>query len=426
MNWKKLLFYILNLLYSSLMIFYAILPKFIIIFISAILFVYDFFTMSKEFNKSIGVFIAGLLFLPVSFVSILATPYETLPITWFYLSFLLLMIIVVLKNQLEKKFFLFYQFFISFFLISIIYSKNIVSSLSQFLTISICLFSFQIGEFLKNNFSNKLMEEIQKCYIITSVSVAFQILLQRFWITNTGQIIGHYSLMGGDRIAYAGLMNDYSFASLYLVTAAMLLLILFVETKKVSIINFVILFSFLVFTSILVSARTGIFSLIVTILLYFIFRFKKDFVKVSILSVIGLTSVPFLLNYLTSIRKYERLFDGSGRLELAYKAWNVFLKNPVIGVGFGRDNLVNNYNMIVPHNFFIQYLLQFGIVGFVIIVFNFFIFYMKYSRNNYLMWLFLLCFIGSMLIPDIVSSRFLSVIIVMIMINSSKNSLIQN
>ena len=420
MKLNKIALYLLNLIYSSLMIFYNVLPSFIVVIMSFVLFMYNYFKLSREYNKTIAIFIDGLLFLPVSFVSILATPYSTLPLTWFSISLIILTIIIILKKKLKRLYLLLYFLFLSIFLITIFFSNTLVSAVSQFFTITLCLISLQIGEYLKSNYSEKLLYLVQNCYILTTIAFAFQIIIQRFWILKTGHVIGHYAIMGGNRYAYSGLMGDYSFASLYLVTGAMLILLLYIRGKKRSFLEFFLIFSFVVFASILVSARTGIFSLAITIVLYFLFNFKKNSAKIFLLVILGMIALPFIFNFMTSIRIMDNLLDGSGRVELISKAWNIFLQHPVLGIGFGIDNLKYNYNLVVPHNFFVQYLLQFGIVGFGLLLSNFIVFYQKYKRNNYLMWLFVLCFIGAMLIPDIVSSRFLSTIMIMVIINSEE------
>jgi O-antigen ligase len=74
-------------------------------------------------------------------------------------------------------------------------------------------------------------------------------------------------------------------------------------------------------------------------------------------------------------------------------SWNIFLKNPIIGVGTGdwRDELVKEYlaadmpcnahEQTAPHNQYLRTLLKYGIIGFVIYLFYIFKLY-QFSQSN--------------------------------------------
>lgn len=415
---KDFLFYLINLLYGAFMILYSLIPSIVVAIISLLIFMYDYLSLSKKHPKTISLFYTSILFLPVSFVSILGTNYASLPLTWFSVSVLILMIISIINNKIKKIYAFFYLLFILVFVISLYFTNSYISSLSQFFTVSLCLFAFQIGELLKKDYSTNNVNKGIDLYLLSSLSFAIQILIQRFYILRTGIVIGHYSIMGGNRIAYAGLMSDYSFASLYLVTASFLLFLLFVKYKKISFIRFVLFFALFTFVSIMTSARTGLFSLVVCIMLYILLNFnKKSAGRILLIVILGIVAIPFALHFMSSLRSLDSFLDGSGRIEITQRALSIFKTRPIFGVGFGIENLKYNYGLILPHNYFVQYLLQFGIVGTIVVTLNFIVFYFKNNKYNYLMWMFILCFIGSMLIPDIFSSRFLSVIIILIIIN---------
>ncbi|HFM7253030.1 TPA: hypothetical protein ACG92L_002418, partial [Enterococcus faecium] len=74
--------------------------------------------------------------------------------------------------------------------------------------------------------------------------------------------------------------------------------------------------------------------------------------------------------------------------------------------------------------FFIQYLLQTGIIGTLIILSGFFKFtYEELKKSGCYKWLFLMIVVGAMFIPDIVSSRFLYAIVVLCMISASERTI---
>lgn len=415
---KDIVFYIINLLYGTFMIFSNILPSIIVAIISSIIYLYDYIKLSKKYSKSIALFFNSILFLPVSFISVLGTSYASLPITWFSVSILLLTLIVILTNNLKRIYVFFYILFVTLFVFSLSFISSYMSSLSQFFTISLCLFSLQIGELLKKDSSKNVIYKSLDFYLLSVLSLALQIVIQRFYIMKTGTIIGHYSLMGGNRIAFAGLMSDYSFASLYLVTGSLILLLLYMHYKKISFFKFSVFFLLFTFISILTSARTGFFSLIIVVFLCFLLNLnKKHLGRIMMLSVIAIVAIPFAFHFMASLRTLDSFLDGSGRVELMKRAFSIIEIKPLFGVGFGIENLKSNYGMMLPHNYFIQYLLQFGIIGTLIITLNFITFYTKNKKNNFLMWLFILCFIGAMLIPDIVSSRFLAIVLIIVTMN---------
>jgi O-antigen ligase len=74
-------------------------------------------------------------------------------------------------------------------------------------------------------------------------------------------------------------------------------------------------------------------------------------------------------------------------------SWNIFLKNPIIGVGTGdwRDELVKEYlaadmpcnahEQTAPHNQYLRTLLKYGIIGFIIYLFYIFKLF-QFSKSN--------------------------------------------
>ena len=78
----------------------------------------------------------------------------------------------------------------------------------------------------------------------------------------------------------------------------------------------------------------------------------------------------------------------------------------------------------IPHNFFIQYLAQFGMIGFLIIFMGFFPVVKKnlLDRNSVGKWALVTIIVGAMFIPDIINSHFLSVILLVAVCETYKVS----
>lgn len=223
--------------------------------------------------------------------------------------------------------------------------------------------------------------------------------------------------MGQGRIAYSGLMGDYSFATLYLASGCVLVLIKFMEWGKTNLIPFIIEEVFLLTAIIAVTARTGIAALAVIFVLYFLKNLEKIGWKTTLLLLTGIVAAPIVLNKLVASRSGQSILDSSGRLENYAIALKHSESHPFFGIGLGINNLTTTLHIGVPHNFFVQYLLQIGIFG-IMILLLFFVEYLRrdLNKNSGLKWAFWLIVVGSMLIPDVFSSRFYSAIIVMSML----------
>lgn len=414
--------YIMNLFYSSFMIFYTLMPKTVVIMFSLLINIYNISFFLKDNSIFLSVFLNSILMLPTSFVSILASSYGEFPLTWFSLQILFLTLYIFLKGYASIEYMFVYLLFSIIYIMGLFKTKDIIASFSQFLSISLFFFSFQIGYALKKREeSDKLLDAVI-LYIFSSLSVAFQLIMQIIFINKTNIIIGHYVTMGTSRVAYGGLMNDYSFVTLFLTSSALLLLIYYIETRVIPLPYFIFFETILLTTSVLVSSRTGLISFAITLLIYFTYNFRKINKKFFLVFLLSLFAIPFLIKKLASMRDANTFFDSSGRIGNFSRAVLIIKNNFMIGVGLGANNLVKYYQIGNPHNFFIQYLLQMGVLGVLTILINLCVFIKNNVYKNNLMWLFLLIMVGSMFIPDIFSSRFFNVIVILIMMNSKNLS----
>lgn len=392
--------------YSVLMLFYEIISPFIVIVANIFFIFFMIISLCKEYSLIKSITLISVILIPTSTINLLVKD-TNFYMTWFHLSIILLFICISLNGRINRDYFTYITCFGVVELILLFFLHDIYDGLKQYLMIILFLISFLIGDYLKKNNSLKLCNDITKYYKIGVYSFALQIYLQRLFILKTGIIIGHYSSMGGGRVAYAGLMGDYSFATLYLATGSLLLLLNFINSKRVNFIKLIIMESILIIAMMIISARTGIISLIVTFIFYLIFNIKKINIKAISIIVLSFIFVPYLLNLLM-VSRGQTLLDSSGRLEnyiLSIKYW---LKRPLFGYGLGLNNLKYYTGLQVPHNFFIQYLLQIGVIGTTLLVLPIIKFIKNDIKNNdFKKWVFWLVVIGSMFIPDIVSSRFL-------------------
>lgn len=131
-------------------------------------------------------------------------------------------------------------------------------------------------------------------------------------------------------------------------------------------------------TLILLSGRGPVIALIVTSLLLIIiqFKFNKKMLRNVILALI---IIPFLSSYLYNWKGMERLNDrmeGIGnddksleiRYKLLYSSKDLFLKNPILGIGLGSFGIVVTGidQRVSPHNFLLEIIVEQGLIGFIL------------------------------------------------------------
>lgn len=422
---KKYFFVIAFSLLNVFLIFYDTISP---IVISGLLFV-EFlcvYILYRRYNSSyFSLLYTCIFFIPLSYISILGTSTSSFPISWYHLIIIILSLRTIFLGKMNRNtalflflciLFLFYGF------ANVLITGTGFDGYKQVLMLLLFMFSFVIGSNVsKSNVHTKTMIFT---FICTCITLSLQIILQKFLLDFLGLSVGNVSLMGRGRIAFSGLLSDFSFATLYLACGVFLLFISYVRYKSISTTTFIVFSSVLVFSSLIVSSRTGLFALIVTIVLYILyFLFKYEIVNKRLIIVLafGLLGGFYIVIKLISARGGQSLLDGSGRIQDYLTALNYWKASPFIGIGFGMDNVVTNYNLTVPHNFFIQYLCQGGIIGLFIIIIPFVYFIATYfNKANDYKWLFILIFVGAMVIPDITSSRFLTFAIILICICKEK------
>uniref|UniRef100_UPI0040579FD1 O-antigen ligase family protein n=1 Tax=Agathobacter sp. TaxID=2021311 RepID=UPI0040579FD1 len=411
---------LLIVIYNAIMIFCSYLSQVGVFILSLIFYCFIYSVLRGKYDimaSLLGCIVAAI---PTSFLSVLGTSYGELPINWFSIGVLLLLVYIVIKKRVNGTYLLLIIMYIVFFLISFTQTENYISAIKQGITIFLFLLSFIIGYSFKKSFYN-CISLIQKVYMASVLGTAFQIILQYIYQILFGQTVGRYSVWVS-RVAYSGLFTDYSFASLYLGTGCLFALIMYFELKSIKLRNLMCLEVLLLFPLILTTARTGLYTTIVVCALYILLKFKNHIKKIVPVIIVGFILIPYMWDIFLQLRTNKNIFDSSGRLESYFKALEIFEENILIGIGFGIENWVEQTNIVIPHNFIIQYLGQFGLLGSFIILTFLMVFLVKdFNWKGEMKWLFFLTMFGSMFIPDIVSSRFLFVIVILCMLDKRKD-----
>lgn len=403
---------LLYCIYNLLLLFVS--NAFFIMFIQLFYYIIFYF-MNRHNEKTAHIILyCMILSIPGSFLSIIGTSTSDFPLSWF-LTFTLILFIYSIKKI--KKI---YLYVIIFFLVVCIlnFSKcaSITGMLKQMLMIMIFMFSFIIGYFLSSSEKNRKMiyKLTEKLYLISVGTYTLQIVSQ-YALNNFFNVrVGNISYMGIGRVSYAGLFSDYSFSSLYIATG-MIILLIWMCKKQISFIYFFISIIYLGVGILIVNSRTGLYSFLIIAALYLMFNLKTNIKFVIFIGIIGILILPGIMKIVFNNRGGQALLDSSNRLELINQSIPIIFDHIFFGIGLGLDTLIN-YVDSVPHNLFVQYFLQFGLIGFMPILYFLGNLVVKFKNSKNSTWIMFTVLLGSMFIPDIVSSRFLNVIIILFFI----------
>ncbi|HGH7179058.1 TPA: O-antigen ligase family protein [Bacillus luti] len=408
--------------YNITMLFYQMISKPIIIVIGLLWFVWFMERKGEGWSFLQKMIFLSCIYVPTSFVSILGTSYGSFPLTWYHLVIIISYIVIIFKGF--HKGFYFYSPFIMLIIgiTSLWTSVNIGDTLKQLLTLVLFIMSFFIGEHISQFTDEKFLRKLKFFYIISVFAFSLVIIIQTVCFNYLHFTVGYNEVIGQSRVVRAGLMNDYSFATLYIATGAILLVIEYVDKNTIKTWQFISFEVFFLISILLVNSRTGLFALLIVTGAYLLVKLIQGKVK-SIFIVAGiLIMIPYLIQYITASRGGQQILEGSGRSDLIQLALQVFFDNPLFGIGLGIANWSTLTGLVLPHNMIAQYLAQLGIIGSALFYLNFIVLVAKYLKyKSEFFWVLLTVLVGAMAIPDIVSSRFLSVIVMITIIASVNN-----
>lgn len=358
--------------------------------------------------------------IPLSFSSIMGTDYGNIPLSYFNLFSLCLLITITLewivkgKLILKKNYlFVLLSLLLIYSVIPTVYSMDISIAIKQYLNILLfcILIILALVTIVPSDIIKTLIEDYLRVALVTCIGLFTQIALFKY----TGNIYGKLDIFGGMRTAYGFLFSDYSFLSLYLSSAALITIALAIYNRKIN--YLLIIYSImLTFGSILTTARTGIVAMLCALLLYgIILFFKRPLITISVVSIVILLT-GFYMGYSANLR--ADIIGGSGRVEGYTTAIEELSHKPFFGIGYGVQSYNQHYGEAIPHNIFIQYFVQGGLVGgilvLIIIISSWLI---VYKNANPFFAAITSIIIGAQFIPDIFNSRFFPVVLMVALLS---------
>lgn len=294
---------------------------------------------------------------------------------------------------------------------------------TTFLAAAVFFLLFFHATTLSNQFYFSFREDgAKKAYLYSALVMAMGIHIQ-FFLYQRGVEVGRVITYGGGRTAFSLVWMDFSFISLFFMSALPFIFLHGIVLR--------IVFAILLFGGALISTgRTGIASALLALVLYIIVEFIKGVslgrLKMNTLAaLIGVIILPLAIIWANSFFGVRQLtVSDSGRFDGYLAALHDYLNGNIL---FGRFFDINSYSQIIetiPHNLFL-YMLLFGGMFFLLAFLLWFLFvwreFMKASKDFF--YSMLIVMIGTMLIPSFFSMYFFSSLIALVLIVNIKADL---
>lgn len=424
----------INIIYFCLLLIYATsvtnhIPGFVISTISVLFFVIAYKTFKTRSNKTTALVQIMCYSIPLSFRNVLGGDYSDLPVTWFYLIGAVLLIhLLSLKKEIKitsslSKVTLLVVLVIIFTVIPLLLTNSafISQGFSQFIILSfhniIILAAILKGNILGEHDAAKIEKTYITAGFITSLGIITQFILFKY-----GTIIGAIQYHN-NRVSFNFLFSDASHSTLYLATTAFLSILLLSYDSKYRTLKHTLIPIVILIGAGITSARTGLIVFFAVFIMY-IFIGQKGITKKLFSTLLGVIALVGAVLLFKTVRTQgsitDVLFDSSGRSDGYNVAIDMFLEKPFLGYGFSKDYIAGLMGYPIPHFSFLQYLIHAGIFYTVMIfgIIAFAYFYAKKRKMNE-SWLILMTVIGTCLIPDIFSTRYITLLMLMVFLKTN-------
>ena len=199
------------------------------------------------------------------------------------------------------------------------------------------------------------------------------LLISTLWLSihgillSMGIAIGPVELSKYDRITSSGIFSDPNDLAQAIVVAIPLVFNFFFNKRSILIkIFLVVIGAIMLYAFLLTGSRGGFIGL--SVVTFLLLRKKVGTIigsAVCIAALVGLLLVA-PSNTVERVKTTSPYEDtGASRLALWYEAWQMFLSNPILGVG--KDNSIEySASYHVPHNSFIHVAAELGIPGIIL------------------------------------------------------------
>jgi len=389
--------------------------------LSILLFLFYFNRLRKKSTLNEVFTICLILTLPFSFSPLVGSSFFSLFIV---IQFIFICVLITRnfsskKNQLIQILGVILLLFclIVYFLNQSIYPNILVETFIKTLLFLLII----VMALIKLKISSFTVWPIMRFYVFAGCVAGSMVLIQYLFFKFLGiNYLGVQNQFGKFRIGFAGLFYDYSIASIYLSSVSLILF--YGLLTKQYIIDYrwsIIMLFFTMATSVLTSGRSGIVAFFIAI--FFLLIYLRN-IKIIVISLI--VSLPLIktILYIYSLNRTTNLSNDSGRLDNYLNALNYFYKNPWFGAKFLGFNETSK--SMLPHNFILDFLVQYGIVFTLLLLFFLIVLWFKgLKKQPILFFLFLLMLVGGNFHASFINTHYIIIPLILIIgtINNNEN-----
>ena len=206
-------------------------------------------------------------------------------------------------------------------------------------------------------------ESLLKLYIKGICAVAITLYIQYAAKTVMGMQLGAVYEYNSDRVIYNVYFLSKSVLSLYFAVGMLYYFVAYVNEKKLSALVWIAVFGG---ATLLNNSRTGLVCFAMCAALYCLRNMRKIVSSVRVIAVlilVGAAGLWVVNTMLASRASLNGFVDDNGRFETIIEAVRLLPRYIFAGIGgSARDYLMSSMGVSV-HNFFVAYLVQFGIFG---------------------------------------------------------------
>jgi O-antigen ligase len=250
------------------------------------------------------------------------------------------------------------------------------------------------------------IDKLLKLLILTGFIAGLMLAIQCIAFAIYGIADLGKQMEGTARIGFAGLFYDFSIMSVYMSSLSGILLVMIVQ-KQICFnrVLDVLLSLLFISASVLTSARSGVASLFMTVVIILICYERR---KILIYSILMIPIFQIIMTIFQYTRKVENLAYDNGRYENFNNALSYFYNHLIWGSGFiGYTETTGHMR---PHNFVLDMLVDSGLFITVIFLFLFWKLFKngirKYPKMAYL---FLFFLIGGMFHSSFLNTHYVMI-----------------
>lgn len=416
-NMKKIYLNIslLYLIVSLSYLFFNVLIGAGVFFISLLLIINIYHKLRISMNSTESYLFLLCFTIPISFRNIFGGDYSVVPIPWFYLILLCLMLDVFISRENRgiklNSISVVALYILIYSIIPLLISASKIEGIKEFLAYSTFLLGIIIAFISTKNICKENYKKIIDSYIFGILFTSLGIVVQYIGYTYFDLELFRIIFLGGNRLYLSFLFFDMSGITVYMATGIIFLFLLNKEKKYV--------YSLIIILGMaLSSARAGLIVLIISLILFSLFS-RNIRLKIGIITVLLLTTsvgIYMLMATRANIDSLSGLFlDNNGRLEPFIQTITLLKSSPFIGFGFDYGQQLKMRGEVVPHFALVNMFGQFGyVISFLyVLVISRIIKLAVKKKMTALIWGIVLSLIGSCVVPGFFDLRFFTVLIML-------------